>query len=209
MAWYLKFGIWGVTCDRYNVGMATNSPYNVYCLEGGIVEIYHFISKLLMYIFLSYLFLSHLWPLWPQSIMSIRTFAFVQHRQLPSQGRSGGSWGKVDSMEKLRPRRIIANKIASGNHHSMVWFFWSFFLVITFALTWFFLVIHQHTMLILREKKHTNKTMWCMWFRWSVDFLFLGDAKVCGPQKFWEFLVSLVRKLQQILQKHVTYSTSF
>ena len=112
-------------------------------------------------------------------------------------------------MEKLRPRRIIANKIASGNHHSMVWFFWSFFLVITFALTWFFFVIHQHTMLILREKKHTNKTMWCMWFRWSVDFLFLGDAKVCGPQKFWEVLVSLVRKLQQILQKNVTYSTSF
>lgn len=106
-----------------------------------------------MYIFVSYLFLSHLWPFTCSCFTSRSCHPgspFVEHRQLPSQGRSGDTgegWfnGKTEAAESL-PIKLV------GHHHSMVCvfevsFWW-------WHLRWhFFLVIHQHTMLILWENK--------------------------------------------------------
>ena len=149
------------------------------------------------------IFLSYLFPFTFVALVTpvdhvILPFAFVEYRQSPSQGRSGGSWGKVDSMEKLEAAESLPIKIGWPRTHSMVWFF------LKFIFWWWhlkvdmtFLVIHQHTVpcWFCERTKHTsNKTMWCMWFRWSVDILFLGDAKVFGPQKFWENLSFISQK---------------
>ena len=138
-----------------------------------------------MYIFLSYLFLSHLWPFTQMiefCLCSCDTSPSCHPASLSSNIGSypvkvdrGISWGRLIQAAESLPIKLVGQELNG------------------LMLKFFFgdpSSYHLHS----AEKITSNKTMWCMWLRWSVDVLFLGDAKVCGPkiqfcfhQKFWEF----------------------